>query len=53
MAMFPSVTYEEYEWVPSPLMSKTQLRKQRGPYRAAIAPPIAAHHLIIYSRLAT
>ncbi len=51
--MFPSVTYEEYEWVPSPLMSKTQLRKQRGPYRAAIAPPIAAHHLIIDSRLAT
>ncbi len=50
--MYPSIEYEEHEWEPSPLASKTQLRKQRGPYRSAITPPIADLTIEIDSELA-
>lgn len=41
---WPALEYEEREWTPSStaMMSRTQQRRHRGPYRAAVVPSIAA-----------
>ncbi|MCP3939063.1 MAG: Fic family protein [Actinomycetia bacterium] len=46
--LWPPVTYEERAWAPSStaMMSRTQQRRHRGPYRAAVPAPIAGAEVL-------